>query len=112
MEEQKAAMSYLERISQTEEQQSTEVLYSQDKKAKLQWQADLLETEAKVVQISRELDNLLSSPELHSGDIMRASDDLDRYRRGLSFLQRMFVVLFPPQTQKDNIIDSDPEVSA
>lgn len=105
MTKEKMQMSYLERITLNEEEKSSEEKYFQNQKARLQWESDLLSTESQVVKTKRELDTLLRAEDLNSGDIMKASDILDGYKRGLDFLQKMYTVLFPPPATVDKIVD-------
>jgi len=39
---------------------------------------------------------------------MQASDELDGYKRGLSFLQETYVTLFPPEAAPEEPIPAEP----
>ena len=74
----------------------------------------LLATEAKVFETGSQLDGLFRLREdgLDSGAIMQTSDELEGYKRGLKFLQSMYVVLWPaiqPITDEPEVTEGSPE---
>ena len=87
-------MTYLQRISQGSEEKKQQQLVNTAERAKLQAQADILETRSKVAQLQSELEDLKSSSKLSLPKIVEKQGELDSYVQGLQILENLFAELF------------------
>lgn len=88
-------MTYLERISQGTEAKKQQQLSHSAEQAKLQLQADILETKSKVAELTQRLEDLKSASPLSPSSIVSTQVELNAYNEGLAHLNDLMTELFP-----------------